>query len=223
MGYVAETKAELVERIMAESGIGDARDAERALRATLTTLGERLTESEARALARELPESLARSLGEEAYDTDFDAAELYERVRRREGATPGFAREHAQVVLRVLGSALGDELRGRLARVLPEEIVVAMSPRPKSTPPPYRAPSHGPPLTTLATGKPGSEHPLSIAAVPEGQTHSIAREDNPHADTKLSAARGLTQEREREALASGRGGPARPLSEATDERPSPRR
>ena len=218
MGYAAETKAELVERVMADSGMGEPADAERALRATLTTLGERLTESEAAALARELPQSLATSLLASAYDIDFDAAELYERVRRREGATPGFSREHAQVVLKVIGSSIGDELRGRLARVLPPEISEVMQPRRASMPPPHEAPSHAPPLTTLATGKPGSSHPVSASAAPAGHTHSVAREANPHADTKLSGARGLTQEREGDALANARGGPARPISEASDKR-----
>jgi len=42
--------------------------------------------------------------------------------------------------------------------------------------------------------------------------HSVARSDDPHADSKLSSARGLRQEREQRTLASGRPGSRRPLS-----------
>jgi hypothetical protein len=47
-------------------------------------------------------------------------------------------------------------------------------------------------------------HPLSEAAPTAGQTHSVARNPSPHEETKLSAAKGLTQERLYETLGSGR-------------------
>jgi hypothetical protein len=50
---------------------------------------------------------------------------------------------------------------------------------------------------TLADGRPGSRHPLSEARPERAQTDSVVRADNPHGDTKLSSATGLTQERER--------------------------
>jgi hypothetical protein len=65
---------------------------------------------------------------------------------------------------------------------------------------------------TLAEGRPGSRRPLAEARPPAGQADSVARTDNPHGDTKLSSARGLTQEREKESIATGSGGSRRPLS-----------
>ncbi len=66
---------------------------------------------------------------------------------------------------------------------------------------------------TLAEGRPGSAHPLSEARPERAQSQSVARADNPHGDTKLSSATGLTQEREGETLATGHLGSNRPLSE----------
>jgi hypothetical protein len=66
--------------------------------------------------------------------------------------------------------------------------------------------------TTLATGRPGSRHPVSEAHEDRAHTESIARSDDPHGDTKLSSSRGLTQERLRETLAEGRPGPEHPVS-----------
>jgi hypothetical protein len=65
------------------------------------------------------------------------------------------------------------------------------------------------PRRTLSEGKPGSRHPLSEARLDRAQSNSVARADEPHADTKLSSARGLTQERLHETLAVGRPGPKR--------------
>ena len=59
-------------------------------------------------------------------------------------------------------------------------------------------------VATLATGRAGSAHPLCDASAPAGQTHSVACNPSPHADTKLSTSSGLTQDRLRETLAEGR-------------------
>lgn len=48
----------------------------------------------------------------------------------------------------------------------------------------------------------------------EPQSESVAKSENPHADTKLSSSHGLTQEREHDTLAEGRPGSKHPLSEA---------
>jgi hypothetical protein len=65
---------------------------------------------------------------------------------------------------------------------------------------------------TLASGRPGSRHPISDARPNRAHAHSVARSDNPHGDTKLSSSHGFTQERENETLADGRPGPKRTLS-----------
>ena len=210
-------ESELIDDVMRRGGLAQRSDAERAVRATLTTLGERLTREEAQAVATALPSSWAGWLLDAGYDGDFDAAELYERVRRREGTSAGFAREHAQVVVRALGDRLADETRRRLEQALPGEVAELLRPAEVGAPPPHAEARHAPRLNTLATGRPGSAHPLSEARPPEGQSHSVVREDNPHGESKLSSARGLTQERLGDSLATGRPpGPARPLSEAAD-------
>jgi hypothetical protein len=77
--------------------------------------------------------------------------------------------------------------------------------------PPPRAPA----MSTLASARPGSTHPLSEAAPPSGHTHSVARNPSPHEETKLSGAKGTTQERLDETLGAGRPpGPARPVADA---------
>lgn len=57
---------------------------------------------------------------------------------------------------------------------------------------------------TLASGKPGSKHPLSGAKPDRAQSNSVARSRNPHEETKLSSTKGTTQEREKEDLAEGK-------------------
>jgi uncharacterized protein (DUF2267 family) len=199
------------------AGIPERRLAERVVRATVAVLGERLTTEEAQTLRRALPDDLGRILERSEYDSDFAAAEFYERVRRRADTTPGIARESVDVVLRSIGSTLEAGASRRLARVLPENLGRQLTPREVGAPPPHAAAPHGR-LTTLASGRPGSRHPLSEAALPTGQTHSVAANPNPHAETKLSTSRGLTQERLRETLATGHPpGPERPIANTTDE------
>lgn len=211
----------LVERVMS-GGIPDQATAERALRAVLSTLGERLTEDEAHVLATRLPADLARVVDESDYDLDFDAGEFYERTRLREHTTPGLAREHADVVLRVVGEALG-EVSSRIVRALPADIGRQLVGPDDGEPPPHAPPPRASHLSTLAHGRPGSAHPLSEAAPSAGHQSSVARSDDPHGETKLSSGRGLTQERLRETLATGRPPqPLHPIAETDDDEPGER-
>lgn len=184
-------------------GIGDYGSARKMIGATLAVIGSRLTDDEAGKLASKLSPELARVVEQEDYDSEFDAAELYERVRRRTGAPPGLAREQTDVVLRALGELLDTTELGRLARVLPEPIVRGLCGREESVVPPYRA-AAPPPRRNLAEGRPGSTHPIAEAAPPSGHLHSVAANAEPHAETKLSSSHGLTQERLDETLATGR-------------------
>lgn len=211
---------ELVTRVSEEGGIGSLDLSSRVIRATLSTLGERLGDEDATALARTLPEPFGDLVAWARHGGSFGPAEFYERVRKLDREPRGFGLEHAQVVLRVVGNALPDELRARLTKALPGEIARVMEPARFGAPPPYGTPvvdDVPEPLTSLASGRSGSRRPLSEAAPPAGQTHSVAREANPHGDVKLSSARGMTQERLGRALADGHGGPPRPISEAHDE------
>ena len=48
------------------------------------------------------------------------------------------------------------------------------------------------------------------------RAHSVARSENPHADSKLSTASGLTQEILHETLAEGKPGPSRKVADTQD-------
>jgi hypothetical protein len=54
---------------------------------------------------------------------------------------------------------------------------------------------------------------VSDAPLAGAHAHSVARSENPHADTKLSSSPGLTQERLGDSLAEARPGPAHPVSD----------
>ena len=195
---------------LAERGLTDDAIARAALHATLAVIGERLVEDEARALAEGLPDELAMLVATSEYDSSFDDDELFERVSRRAHERCGRAREEAEIVLGVLGDCLGAERRGRIARGLPSlaarllEGGVERGHGELGEPPPYADAPRAPRVATVASSRPGSMHPLSEAAPPAGHTHSVARNPSPHEETKLSAAKGLTQERFDETLGTGR-------------------
>src|SRR5436190_760135 len=77
--------------------------AERALRATLKTLGERLSGGEARDLAEELPGELADELYDGMNAQSFHVDEFVHRVAEREGVDDETARAHAKAVFAALG------------------------------------------------------------------------------------------------------------------------
>jgi uncharacterized protein (DUF2267 family) len=210
MAILEETVLEwLLERAPFET----ASEARSALNATLRALRGGLTDDEAQALAQEIDAPWAAPLREGSYEGELSAEEFYRLVafhgQRR--LSPGA--EQAQIVCRALRSVLSPTALQRLSRQVP---LLAQE---------FEAPpelqviqcakhlrSSAAPEQTLAAGRPGSSRPLSEARPNAGQTlsegraerahaHSVARSDDPHGDTKLSSARGLTQEREDESLA----------------------
>jgi uncharacterized protein (DUF2267 family) len=208
-------ETELLERIMHLGGLDARRDAGRALKATLAALGERLDEDARGALARALPEKLGAMLHRK-HRGAFDVAEFYDRVRKREGVSLGFAREHAQVVCRVLGERLPAAKLRELDEGLPESFAALFHPPRQAEPPPEHRLPHGERRHTLATGRPGATHPLSDSAPPGAQSHSVVREANPHADTKLSSAPGMTQERLDDSLATAHPDGQRTIAKASE-------
>jgi uncharacterized protein (DUF2267 family) len=204
---------------LAEQGLTD-EAARRSLYATIAVLGERLVDDEARALAEVLPGELAESIEGVEYDTDFTSDELFERVRRRMHTTAARAREDAEIVLAVLGDAMSYDRRRRIGRGLPEQAAaIWLGSRVLGEPEPYRSVPRAPAVSTLASSRPGSAHPLSEAAPVSAHTHSVARNAAPHEETKLSASKGLTQERLDDTLGAGRPpGPARPLADVGREK-----
>lgn len=210
------TTNDLVERALRD-GFLDHGTAARAVDATLGAFGVCLARDEARALAGALSHRLAGLVEGADRRADGDVGAFFARVSEREGVPVGLAREHASIVLRALGVGLDPALRARLSRVLPEELAAMLAPRAPSTPPAHPHPSHAPPLTTLASGRPGSHHPMSASKPPAAHQHSVVAATNPHGDSKLSSAHGLTQEQLRESLATGTALRGRPISEAKDE------
>ena len=202
------THDELVRRVADRAGL-DEESAARAVAAVLAVLAGRLSRAEAEALAEELPAATAAPLRHGWFDRDFGVDELYDRVARQEGVRPGVAVEHTIAVCATVGELLTAATRARLERALGPEILALFDVRPAIEAP--EAAPHVGHRSTLSEGRPGSRHPLSEAAPPAAQAESVARADNPHADTKLSSAHGLTQEREREDLATGHSGSSRPL------------
>jgi uncharacterized protein (DUF2267 family) len=205
---------DIVQRVRELGPFADRTTAKSALETTLELVGELLTPDEAASFARALPPGLsqivhrARPLGVGTTD------ELVHRIAAREGVRSSMALEHAECVLRALGEILEPEARARLGHALPT-LGEWLAPRSVTAPEgPERTSAtsaHAPP--DLAEGRPGGTHPLA-GADPTllGHRHSIARNADPHADTKLSSAPGLSQERAGQTLASGTGGSRRPVS-----------
>lgn len=88
--------------------LGTSRDVvERAARATLETLGQRLPAEEAEDLAAQLPPPLATFLQQTAaQDDEFPVDEFYERVAELGDLSPEEAQEQAKAVLAVLDDAV---------------------------------------------------------------------------------------------------------------------
>jgi uncharacterized protein (DUF2267 family) len=135
------------------------------------------------------------------------------QIAEREAVSTGFGLEHVESVGRALAEVLAHDERVRLRSRLPE-CLAPLFEFSQQRDEPRRL--HGALGVghTLAGGRPGSQHPLSQAEPHSAQADSVARAQNPHADTKLSSSRGTTQEREHEDLAEGGPGSSRPLGSA---------
>jgi uncharacterized protein (DUF2267 family) len=96
-------------------------DAERAARATLETLGERLSYGEANDLAEELPRELRPWIHNTSEAQAFSVAEFLDRVARREGIAPSAAETHARAVFAALGKAVSDDELHDMASELPRD------------------------------------------------------------------------------------------------------
>lgn len=202
----------VIGRLLEVAPFATAAEARSALDATLTALRSALTDEEALALAEEIDAPWASPLRRGCFGGQLPPEEIYRVAAAHEERRLSIATEHVQVVCRVLGGLLSPEARERLIHELPLLAPELEPPEPGAPAGPERL--RAPPAAehTLAAGRPGSSRPLSDArpspwsladARPErAHEHSVARSDDPHHDTKLSSARGLTQEREGESLAT---------------------
>lgn len=212
------TEDELIQRLL-DAGFHDRASAAAAVRATISAFVRCLTPEEAGAFARSVDGLLdaGASRGGSAGADRPGAEDMYELVRRSENVAAGAAREHAQIVLGAIGERLDPALRLRLVGRLPADLARLLEARDIGAPPDHVPPSFLPPLHTLASGRPGSRHPISEARPERAQSHSVVKEDNPHGETKLSSSRGTTQERLGDSLATGHPGPTRPISQVHDD------
>jgi uncharacterized protein (DUF2267 family) len=185
---------DILERICRSAPFSGPDEARRALHATLAALGEQLSDDERALLAGDLPDELGRHLEVARRQVTPGAATLFRRVARREGTRIGIAVEHAEVVLQALGEVLSRSTVRRLNVHVPELGGLFAPPEAYAAPPPPSRP-----------------------AAPRGHRHSVARNDDPHSDTRLSSAHGLEQEREQRTLATGSPGSTRPLAGSRDE------
>ncbi|HEY3448890.1 MAG TPA: DUF2267 domain-containing protein [Myxococcales bacterium] len=187
--------------------------AELAVAATLETLGERLLPLDASQLASELPAPLSEALRRRSLPGEYPLSELFQRVAERTGVSLPSAREQAISVCLALGDWLDDEVAIHFRERLPSEFAELLRP-----PPRFQQPIHEHHVlgrdTTLSGGRAGSQHPLSEARPERAHSQSVVRSDDPHADTKLSSARGLTQERVGRTLAQGHSGSDHPLNDS---------
>jgi uncharacterized protein (DUF2267 family) len=211
----------LIQRLQSLAPFEDENAAKRAYETTLKALRRGLVDDEADWLAIDLGPELARPLEAEVYAGKLSPEEFYHWAGRFAGLRRNIAKEQVQVVCRALGELLSPGMKGRLATHLPELAPLFMGPE---TPPPPEGPhrlrSEPNPDRTLAGGRPGGERPLSEAgprrgpeassSASRGHAHSVARSADPHADTKLSSARGMTQEREHESLSTAGHGAGKP-------------
>jgi uncharacterized protein (DUF2267 family) len=208
---------EMITWVAERSGVGNAFDARRAIRATLAELGEQVPAERRDLVANVLPRPFKEIFLAHHHRDGIQADDFFDHVQRREATNRGYAREHAEVVCKLLGALMDENDRARLVRDLDPDLGALFVPTPRAyAPPPPHGRRSGGPAHTLASARPGSLHPLSEARPPGAQTHSVVNEDNPHGETKLSSAHGTTQERLERSLAEARPDSARTIAEASD-------
>jgi uncharacterized protein (DUF2267 family) len=114
---------ELVSAIRVTGRFESARQAESAVRATLTVLGERISGGETKDLASQLPAAFAETLPPVGGGERFGLQEFYRRVAELEGdsCTTPKARRHARAVVAALKAGISPAEFEDVAAQLPTE------------------------------------------------------------------------------------------------------
>lgn len=168
----------------------------------LRVLGEQLTAPQAEALADELAPELAHAVRDGEHGRRRGLHALHSAVAREAGVRLSVAVERAVAVCQVLTRGLRPEALRALRFALPEELSALFEPLPPLAAPDFVHLDRT--RRTLAEGEGGSRRPLYKSAADRAHTESVVHAKNPHGDTKLSSATGLTQEREGETMATAR-------------------
>ncbi len=153
-------------------------------------------------VSSELPETLADALRRGG----SSAVPIEERILAP-GITLGHAHELVASVCLVLAEDLSEEARSALCAALPPALARLLAP---PTPELVRH-AEQPRSRSIASGRAGSEHPIS-ESTPDLVQHDSIAASNPHGSSKLSSALGTTQERLHDTLAEGEAGAERPIA-----------
>lgn len=102
------TYEEFVKHVQAFAQLDSREEAQRAIQATLETLGSRIYSNEAQELASQLPNEMAQYLqgNEEENSKNFSLKEFYECVAQKEGIDGATAVTHVRAVFSVLAQAV---------------------------------------------------------------------------------------------------------------------
>lgn len=159
-----------MEKMLEETKLGSALPDPEAGRRMFWTIvraiGPTLQADDRRAMAEALPAEVGNALLDGRYREATDAAALYAEVARKSRLSTGMAREVTQAVAQAIARRLDPELRERLARHADATLGALWTTPPAPLPraqPRRRYPSAKGPTHTLATGRPGSRHPLCEA------------------------------------------------------------
>jgi uncharacterized protein (DUF2267 family) len=201
----------IITRVGQLGPFADEAAAERALVATAQALTRFLTADEREQFSHALPSELRHIVPVTEGWATAKAGEFYLWAAIAEGVTVKQAVEHVQIACRALGECLPHDVVARLEN-LPAIgfLFSAASREPSADLVPARPLEHD-----LAEGHDGGRRPLADAnPALLAHRHSVARNADPHSDTRLSSSRGLSQERENETLADGESGSRRKLSQS---------
>ena len=116
-------QAQMVSAVQETARIPTHDEAEKAVRATLRVLGQRLAGGETSDLASQLPQAFASELPPEGPGERFGLEEFYRRVAEEEPGeqSPEAARRHARAVLAALKNSLTGREFDHIASQLPAE------------------------------------------------------------------------------------------------------
>jgi uncharacterized protein (DUF2267 family) len=117
---------EFIGQVQQRARLGSRGDAERATRATLETLGERIADGAAKNLAAQLPHEIGEHLrrvapAQEGTGEQFSLDDFFDRVTEREGIDPPDAVFHSRVVLEVTDEATTGSLMTKVREQFPAE------------------------------------------------------------------------------------------------------
>jgi len=112
---------EFIGQVMDKLQIGERSKGVRAVRATLTTLAERLQEGEATDLASSLPMEIDFYVLNAEHGQKFDSNEFIERVAEIEKIDKADAAYHTRIIMQTLNQAIPEGQMKDIRNSLPEE------------------------------------------------------------------------------------------------------